>query len=178
MTYAEHMGALLDRRGAAGASASQLRRHLREALRGGERGLDHRAFLRALRGGVLSGEWHRGGDGLYRRGLDPDQHRKWAPAHRAAMGAVREERLFFRATVGRRGFARGRKNCRTVLLTQVTKAGEEDVLTDHTWIRNAPFADHPEGARVRFCARVRMYAKAGGFDYRFYYPTQVSRVVG
>ena len=175
MTYAEHMAALL-RREPCGASASRLRRHVREALERGGARLDHRAFLRALRGGVLSGAWHRGPGGAYRPGLDPDRAAKMAPAHRGALGEVREERLHFRATVGRRGFARGRKNCKTVLLRDITKAGEEQVLTDHAWIRNAPFAHLDEGARVRFCARVRMYAKAGGWDYRFYYPTQVVAV--
>lgn len=174
MTYAEHMAELLRREG--GAGASRLRRHVRTALEKNGLRLNHRAFLRALRGGVLSGLWHREGDGTYRPGADPDRAAKMAPCHRSAMEAVREERLLFRATVGRRGFARGQKNCRTVLLKDITKAGENTVLTDHAWMRNSPFQHLPEGSRVRFCARVRMYAKGGGLDYRFFFPTKVVRV--
>ena len=65
--------------------------------------------------------------------------------------------------------------CRTVLLRQLTKAGEDEVLTDHAWLRNSAFEGIPEGAAVRFCARVRMYRKQGDKrDYKFFYPTQVT----
>lgn len=141
--------------------------------------VDRSALVRALRSGVMVGTWHRleapkqGGGRTYR--LGPEERPDMAEQHRTELAPLREERLHFRAVVGRRGFERGRKNCRTVLLRQLTKAGEDEVLTDHAWLRNSAFEGIPEGAAVRFCARVRMYRKQGDKrDYKFFYPTQVT----
>ena len=141
--------------------------------------VDRSALVRALRSGVMVGTWHRleapkqGGGRTYR--LGPEERPDMAEQHRTELAPLREERLHFRAVVGRRGFERGRKNCRTVLLRQLTKACEDEVLTDHAWLRNSAFEGIPEGAAVRFCARVRMYRKQGDKrDYKFFYPTQVT----
>ena len=133
---------------------------------------NHTAFVRGLRRGMDQGVLHREGD-AFRAGPSPLN----LVENCRQVGELREERLFFRARVGRKGYERGRRNARTVLLHDVRKAGEDAIIADHAWVRcTGGFQDVPLDAHVRFCARVRVYRKVGGHDYKFFYPNQVEAV--
>lgn len=169
MTYLAVVLQGVPRGSRSGSSWPALKKHVR-AHYGSD--YNHSAFIRALRRGVDQGVL-RNEAGRITAGSTALQ----LAAGSRQVGELREERLFFRARVGRRGYERGRRNAQTVLLHDVTKAGEDAMVADHAWVRcTGGFQAVAQGAHVRFCARVRVYRKSAGHDYKFFYPTHVEEV--
>ena len=133
----------------------------------------HPAFIAAIRRGIMRDIIHRTPQGHIKLG---GQALRMVTDARTAVHHLREQRQTFHATIGRRGFARGRKNCRTVLLEHVTTP-TGDLLCDHAWVHlTKGFQPTQQGDRVSFQARVRAYAKRGGHDFKLFFPTQVTTI--
>jgi hypothetical protein len=164
-------------------SFQSLRQHVKRMVVSDRRRYNNRAYVAAIRRGVLTGVLERGGGGggsilAVRGGPPPPDGARMCAGHRSTAGQHRERRLEFTAVVGRRGYKRGSRGVVTVLLTRVRSVDAgADVRMDHVWVvEGSSFAACREGDRVRFDARVRLYHKSGGMDYKLFYPTKVQIV--
>lgn len=139
---------------------------------------NHRAFVAAIKRGMMRGKLMRdvhGHIGTCAGPLCPPPSSDMHGDYRACAEHHREERMEFSAVVGRRGFKRGSKGVVTVLLTDVCSLCPTDgICINHAWVsEGVSFANVQEGDVVRFAARIRLYPKVGGMDYKLFYPAHV-----
>ena len=130
-------------------------------------------------GGEESAYAADGGRTMVALGAEPLEGRM-AGAFREQLQGRREERARFEGTVERFGFKRGGKGQMTVLLRSVVCLSDDDRArippVDHVWMNKTKgFERATKGDKIRFYARVRMYKKREGYDYRLFYPTGVEK---
>lgn len=139
---------------------------------------NNRAYIAAIRRGVLKGVLKRDSDGdicLLQNSCVKPANSLMCDAYRKTAENHREERIAFRAVVDRRGFKVGGKNVPTVLLTSVESCeNDKRIIIDHVWVSEGrSFEPFHKGDIILFNARVRLYQKKSGMDYKLFYPTNV-----
>ena len=140
---------------------------------------NNRAYIAAIKRGFMKGTLVRRDSVNISLGMPTTKPtaKRMCDAYRASAERHREKRVVFSAIVGRRGFKRGSKGVVTVLLTHVKSVFlDECIDIDHVWVSEGlSFAPFEMGDLIRFSARVRLYVKRGGLDYKLFYPTNVSK---
>ena len=142
---------------------------------------NNRAYIAAIKRGLLRGSLARDTGGnicLANSSFDRSASNIMCDAYRQTAETHREQRVEFKAVVGRRGFKYGSKGVPTRLLLHVqSQQSDKGIHMDHAWVTEGrSFSPFREGDVILFNARVRLYRKKSGLDYKLFYPTNVRRL--